>query len=232
MYHKISRPPLATNLPELYVAPRGFDRQMRELAASGLLCLPFADVAAAAVAGKSGFCLTFDDGFRNVFEHALPILQRHGLRAIQFIVAGLVGGEDQWDRAIGEPPQKLMNDAEIRAWIAAGQEIGAHTMTHPRLTRLAPAEAQAEISGSKKKLEDQFGVPIRHFCYPYGDCNARVKDWVGAAGYESAVTVQAGVNTPGGDPLLLRRFLAHRESGKFSALAGKLARAWRRRQAA
>ena len=228
MYHKVAHAPLATNLPKLYVAPASFRRQMRELAAARLRCLPVADVPAAARARKSGFCLTFDDGFQSVLEHALPVLLDHGLRAIQFLVAGRIGEEDAWDRAIGEPPQKLMNAQETRDWVAAGQEIGAHTMTHPRLTTLPEKEARAEIFDCKKALEDQFGLPIRHFCYPYGDCNDQVRDWVGEAGYESAVTTRSGVNGPGEDPLLLRRFLAYRASAGPRALAGKLARAWRR----
>jgi peptidoglycan/xylan/chitin deacetylase (PgdA/CDA1 family) len=231
MYHKVARAPLATNLPALYVDPGSFRRQMRELAASGLPCLAFGEVAGAAERRAPGFCLTFDDGFHNVFAHALPVLAQYRLRAIQFIVAGRIGGADTWDHAIGEPPQKLMNDEEIRAWLGAGQEIGAHTMSHPRLTSLPPATARAEIFESKKALEDRFGLPIRHFCYPYGDCNEQVRDWVGEAGYEAAVTIEPGVNGPGVDPLRMHRFMACQRTGGLASLPGKLARAWRRRRA-
>jgi peptidoglycan/xylan/chitin deacetylase (PgdA/CDA1 family) len=231
MYHKVARAPLATNLPDLYVNPAVFRRQMRELSASGLPCLPFGEVAAAAREKSPGFCLTFDDGFRNVFDFALPVLQQYGLRAIQFIVAGRIGGEDTWDRAIGEPVQPLMNAEAIQAWVAGGQEIGAHTLSHPRLTSLPPAVARAEIFESKKALEDRFGLPIRYFCYPYGDCNEQVRGWVAEAGYEAAVTVEPGVNGPDADPLRLRRFIARQHHTGLGALPGKLARAWRRRGA-
>jgi peptidoglycan/xylan/chitin deacetylase (PgdA/CDA1 family) len=231
MYHKVARAPLAANLPDLYVNPAVFRRQMRELSVSGLPCLPFGEVAAAARQKTPGFCLTFDDGFRNVFNFALPVLQQYGLRAIQFIVAGRLGGEDTWDRAIGEPAQPLMNTAEIQAWVAAGQEIGAHTLSHPRLTSLAPAAARAEIFESKKALEDRFGLPIRYFCYPYGDCNEQVRAWVAEAGYEAAATVQPGLNGPETDPLRLHRFMACQHRTGPGALPGKLARAWRRRRA-
>jgi peptidoglycan/xylan/chitin deacetylase (PgdA/CDA1 family) len=230
MYHKVARAPLATNLPALYVDSSNFERQMQDLAASGLACLPFGAVAAAAKERAPGFCLTFDDGFRNVFKNALPVLSRHGLRSIQFVVAGRIGGEDTWDRALGEPPQKLMSDEEIRSWVAAGQEIGAHTMTHPRLTDIPPESARAEISDSKKALEDRFGMAIRYFCYPYGACNQQVRDWVGEAGYEAAVTIEPGVNEPTVDPLRMRRFMACGRDAGLWPMAGKIARAWRRRR--
>jgi peptidoglycan/xylan/chitin deacetylase (PgdA/CDA1 family) len=54
--------------------------------------------------------------------------------------------------------------------------------THPFLTRLSAAQAREEIAGNKKKLEDRFSRPVRHFCFPYGDWNPAVRDLVAAAG--------------------------------------------------
>ena len=159
-----------------------------------------------------------------MFEHALPILQERGLRAIQFVVAGQIGGTDAWDRAIGEPPLPLMDDAQIRDWLAAGQEIGSHTLTHPHLTALTLAQARTEIFDSKKQLEDRFGVPIRHFCYPYGDYNEAVRDLVGEAGYETAPTVRFGANPRGVPPLELRRVMACNSPTPLRSVARKV---WR-----
>lgn len=209
MYHKIARAPLATNLPFLYVKPREFERQMGELLGAGFAHVPFGEVPAAAAGGQTGFCVTFDDGFRNASDHALPVLRARGLRATMFLVADHLGGTDEWDRAIGEPPLPLMDDAEVRDWLAAGQSIGAHTLTHPHLTRLAPDRMRAEVFDSRRKLEDRFGVPVPHFCYPYGDQDERVRALVAEAGYEAACTVEHGVNGPGPTPpLTLRRATA------------------------
>ncbi len=229
MYHKIAPAPLTTGLPMLYVTGEDFDRQMTELAAAGLACVPYGEVQHAIDAGQRAFCLTFDDGFCNVVENALPVLQARSLRAIQFIVAGQIGGTDAWDRAIGEPPLPLMDDAQIRDWLAAGQEIGAHTLTHPHLPTLSPGQARAEIFDSKKLLEDRFGVPIRHFCYPYGDYNEAVRDLVGEAGYETAPTVRFGTNRPGGAPLELHRVMACNSPTPVRSLARKVSRLVRRR---
>ena len=224
MYHKIAPAPVTTNLPALYVRPFEFDRQMAELTGAGLTCVPYEEVVEAVGAGKCGFCVTFDDGFRNVFERALPILQMRGLRAMQFIVAGLIGGEDAWDRAIGEPPQALMDEGMIREWLAAGHEIGSHTLTHPHLPALPREQARAEIVDSKRRLEDRFGVPIKHFCYPYGDQDEFVRETVAEAGYLSAPTVAFGTNLPGGDPRALNRVMACDAPSVFGAVKRKVAR--------
>ncbi len=215
MYHKIAPAPFATNLPFLYVSPRQLGRQLDGLLAAGLPCVDLN----ACVAGEAGFCVTFDDGFRNVAQAALPVLQSRGVHAIQFIVAGLIGGEDAWDRAIGEPVQPLMDDAEIRDWIAAGHEIGAHTMTHPRLSMLPLDRARAEIVDGKRLLEDRFGVPVRHFCYPYGDYNGPVRDLVAEAGYASACTVAPGINRAGRNAFELHRVMACDEPLNLRQLA-------------
>lgn len=224
MYHKIAPAPAATHLPALYVHPAEFDRQMAELTGARLACVPYGEVLPTVEAGGGGFCVTFDDGFRNVFDLALPVLQARGLRAIQFIVAGQIGGEDAWDRAIGEPPQALMDDGMIREWLAGGHEIGSHTLTHPHLPALPREQARAEIFDSKRRLEDRFGVPIRHFCYPYGDNDEATRDLVGEAGYLSAPTVRFGTNLPGAAPLALDRVMACDAPSPLRSLKRKVAR--------
>lgn len=224
MYHKITPAPFATNLPALYVQPKEFDRQMAELTGAGVACIPYGEVLAATRKGKRGFCVTFDDGFRNVFEGALPTLQARGIKAIQFLVADLIGKEDQWDRAIGEPPLPLMDDGQVREWLAEGHEIGAHTLTHPRLPAIPMEQARREIFDGKRKLEDRFGVPVRHFCYPYGDQNEAIREMVGEAGYESAPTVAFGRNGPETPPLALNRVMACDAPSPLRTLKRKMAR--------
>ncbi len=213
MYHKIGAPLAGSRLHELYVGTRDFDRQMAELAAASQRPVPFGEAVETVAAGGSGFCLTFDDAFANVFDHALPILQTRGLRAMLFVVAGLVGAHDEWDHPVGEPPQPLMDERQIREWLAAGHEIGAHTVTHPALAEISPERARAEISDGKKMLEDRFGIAVRHFCYPYGSYDARVRDLVAEAGYATACAAATspavfGANRPGVSPLELRRVMA------------------------
>ncbi len=212
MYHKISPPQPGTGWPGLYVTAAGLARQIDELLAAGLPCLPYDDALPAIRRGERGFCLTFDDGFVSVIENALPVLQARGVKAMLFLVAGQIGGTDEWDRAVGEPVHALMDEAQIRAWLAAGHEIGAHTLTHPHLTRLDRTRTRMEIFDSKARLEDRFGVPVRHFCYPYGDEDQMVRALVREAGFVDAPGAGGGTgsraNLPDVDPFLLRRIWA------------------------
>lgn len=224
MYHKIGPAPLLSSYPALYVSAADFARQLSEFAKADLPGLSLD----ALTGPYEGYCVTFDDGFRNVFDLALPILVARGVTAIQFIVAGQIGGTDAWDRGIERPSLPLMDEAQIREWLAAGQEIGAHTMTHPRLTTLPVDRARAEIFDSKHELEDRFGIPIRHFCYPYGDYNAAVRDIVAEAGYATACTITNGHNSPATHPLELCRLMACDKPGGWRRLANGALRKGRR----
>lgn len=162
--------------------------------------------------------LTFDDGFVDVFENALPVLHQHGFRSIQFLVADLLGKTSEWQKDSGEVPGKLMDKTQIKDWLASGQEIGSHTLTHPRLTQIPPSEAREEISASKKKLEDFFGFAVEHFCYPYGDWNQKVRDMVQNAGYKSACITKFGINTADADRFALKRITVRYPSRKLKNL--------------
>ena len=149
--------------------------------------------------------VSFDDGCRNVLQNALPLLARHRFQAIQFIVAGLIGKRNERDIKHGDVPESLMDEAQIRDWIAAGHEIGSHSLTHRNLTRLDEAGAREQIFASKQKLEDLFGREVRHFCYPHGRWSERVRALVQEAGYATACAVTFGVNSPTTDLFALHR---------------------------
>lgn len=224
-YHHVGPRPRGVRLKGLYVSQKLFARQVAELKAEGFQTVEFSRVKSSeAVPGR--VFLTFDDGFADVFENALPTLREHGFCAIQFLVADLLGKTSEWQKASGEFPGRLMDEAQIKDWLAAGQEIGSHTMTHPRLTEISASQAREEIFGSKKKLEHTFGRAVEHFCYPYGDWNPAIRDIVQEAGYKSACTTKFGVNTAGAgaDPFTIKRITVRYPSRKLQNL-GKWLRA-------
>lgn len=242
-YHKLGPRPRRVRLRGLYVSVSLFDRQLAELRAAGFVAVPPAhDLAGqgsvaptspgagATAPGSSpgAVVITFDDGFRNVLEHGLPILARHGFRAIQFLLPGLLGRTNTWEQEEGEALEPLMDEAQVRDWLAAGHWIGSHTCTHPWLTRIPPARAQEEIRSSKHRLEDRFGVAVEHFCYPYGDWNEPVRELVAVAGYRTACTVEPGINTSGTPRLALKRFTARYPSRSLRSLAVWFSKRWRR----
>lgn len=215
-YHKVGRKPLRAKLRGIYVTRGFFRRQMRELRDAGFGAITL-DECVAAEPPNDGrkIVLTFDDGSVTALKNALPAMAAAGFTAINYLVADLIGGRNEWDVVNGEVPDRLMDEAQVRDWLAAGNEIGAHTRTHPRLSKIPPERAREEILASKKMLEDRFGVAVRHFCYPYGDVSPRVRDLVAEAGYATAVTTEWGVHEFGGDPWLINRLGARAHSLNF-----------------
>ena len=225
IYHKLGPRPGGVRLKGLYLSRPRFERQLLELREAGFATPAYG--LPPSREGNSGrsIALTFDDGFANVFQHGLAPLAWQGFRAIEFLVADLIGLSNEWEMLEGEARQPLMDETQIKEWLTAGHEIGSHTLTHPFLTRLNRQQAGEEISASKKKLEDRFGRPVRHFCYPYGDWNPAVRDLVMAAGYETACTTDFGVNAGATPPFELKRIQARYQSISFKALKERLARA-------
>lgn len=192
-YHRIGHPPGGAPDPFLYDATEDLESHLTRARECGLRFVPFGAAASAEDFKPRTLTMTFDDGFLSVLEHGLPVLLRHKAHAIQFIVAGLIGRTNEWDMAKGDSIEPLMDLAQLKEWLAAGQEIGSHTMTHRNLKKLSVKEAREEITASKKLLEDKLGVPVDHFCYPHGGWTPVVRDLVIEAGYKSACAVASGV---------------------------------------
>ncbi len=219
-YHKLGPRPKNVRLKGLYVSRSLFTRQLRELAAEGYTSGSLGDCARTRT--RKQVVITFDDGYVNVLRHGLEPLAQSGFKAIQFIVAERLGRYNDWDVPLGEAAETMMDMDQIREWLASGHEIGSHTLTHPFLTQLPCASAKEEILASRKKLEDLFGRPIEHFCYPYGDWNQSVRDLVAEAGYRTACTTDAGINTPEVSPFELKRFTARYPSRNLKAIWARI----------
>ncbi len=128
-YHKIARPPAGTRDPFLYVDPASFDAQLTVLRSYGFTSGTLADLRAIRAASQPKAIITFDDGFRNVLDNGLEILARHQFRAIQFLVSGFLGRTNEWDIEKGDVAEPLMDEVQVRTWLAAGHEIGSHSAT-------------------------------------------------------------------------------------------------------
>ncbi|CAF0697301.1 hypothetical protein MPNT_210039 [Candidatus Methylacidithermus pantelleriae] len=204
MYHHLERCPVTCGPARaLFVSPKRFERQLAELQKARWSVLLPGDTPQ-----SRSLLLTFDDGYQSVFTQAFPILERYRMRAIVFLVAGHLGNRNLWDARLGYPERRLMSKEEVLGWIGAGHAIGAHTISHPDLCQLSRKQAREEICGSKKALEDRFGVPVRYFAYPYGRWNPWVVELVAEAGFEGAFTVHPGPYQPASHPLLINRLAA------------------------
>lgn len=229
-YHHIGPRQRGARLKGLYLSPGLFSRQLDELHAAGFATPEFSSVLGPEPDAKPAVYLTIDDGFRDVFEHGLPVLRQHGFRAILFLVSDLLGQTNRWQEQVGDVSEPLMDQSQVRDWLAAGQEIGSHTRTHPWLTRISPDAAREEIGASKKLLEDRFGTRVDHFCYPYGDWNPAVRDLVAQVGYQTGCTTRVGLNPPGTSPFELRRFTARYPSRSLKEIWSRISAAFSSRR--
>jgi len=134
--------------------------------------------------------ITFDDGFQDFYESALPALRKYSFPATLYIVTGLVDGCTTWLRPEGEDKRKMLAWSQIDEIDQAGIECGPHSHTHADLD-IVPAElAQREITLSKEVLEQRLGHAVTTFCYPYGHFDTRVREMVEQAGYQAACAVR------------------------------------------
>ena len=216
MYHSIEKPDTRYDMQWLYVDPRKLLAQISELKDAGAQFIRASNLA---TAGKGRQVLvTIDDGFENVFRDGMPVLNELGVSALHYIVAGRIGGSNEWDHRLNLQRRPLMSREQILEWVAAGHEIGAHTMTHANLATIPLDQARREIFDSKKVLEDLLGRPVVHFCPPYGAWNVQVRDLVREAGFQTSTLAKGGFNTPATDRLeLLRLVAAHRDVAAAAA---------------
>ena len=205
-FHRAGRAPSWAPDPFLYNTAKDLDWYLTQAREAGLHLVSLDGATAGGKPQPNTLAVTFDDGCVSVLEEALPVLARHKVRAIQFIVAGRIGGLNEWDLCKDDVPSPLMDTGQIRAWLAAGQDIGSHSMTHCNLRKVKPAQARIEIFDSKKRLEDTFGVPIRHFAFPYGGWRVpQVRELLQEGGDVSACTTEFGVSQSEADLWSLRR---------------------------
>jgi peptidoglycan/xylan/chitin deacetylase (PgdA/CDA1 family) len=184
MYHSIS-PSGEPDPHRLRVHPDRLDRHLRLLRRLGLRGVSLSELLEAHDRGRpDGLVgLTFDDGYTDFLEHATPVLARHGMTGTVYVVAGRLGGRNEWDEG---PQLDLMDADQVRAVAAFGHEVGSHTMAHVRLAGADEDTRVSEIAGSRRVLEEVLQDDVVSFCYPYGSFDRAAADAVRAAGYDHA----------------------------------------------
>lgn len=189
-YHSISRPSKDVN--RICTSPERFESHMRYLARRGLRGVSMRELIRAMETGDAGglIGLTFDDGYEDFLQNAAPILEKFGFTATVFVIVGLIGKKNSWEHHLGKQPEMSLLDSEgVREVARRGMEVGAHTMTHPRLTGLAPDALEEEVAGSRRVLAGFLGEEVEGFCYPYGSIDAGAVEAVRLAGYSYGCTV-------------------------------------------
>ena len=152
-------------------APGLFRRQLELLVSRRVPVAPLERVAE----GEPAVALTFDDGYVNFAEHAVPVLEEFQLPATVFVVSGRCGSVNEWDATKGIPRLRLLDWSAIRNLPPSLVALGGHSHTHRDLTRLPHDDLASELRGCRETIEQRTGRSARVLAYPFGRSNAAVR---------------------------------------------------------
>ena len=187
LYHSIAR--VSEDSFKQYTSPERFREQMRYLKRRGLRGVSVRELHRAAVAdGIRGLVgITFDDGYKDFLQVAMPVLEDLGFSATVFAVGGRLGGENDWEH--GWTPRlrlALLDAKDLREVSRRGMEVGAHGTSHVKLASLSPERLEEEVKGSRRLLSKVLGEEVDGFSYPYGSFDSAALEAVRRAGYAYA----------------------------------------------
>lgn len=210
MYHRVGA---AGNTWEnrYAVEPDVFAGHMQALARAGFRAIGIDSLVAwletGAVLPASAIVITFDDGFRGVREHALPVMERLGWPFTVFLVSDLIGQADHWTRSANPAgvTYPLLDAGEIREMQQRGVSFHSHTRSHPSLPSLDEAQLADQLGGSRARLAALLGHDVPYLAYPFGHVDDRVEAAARAAGYRAAFSTQPGFNRRDVNPYRIRR---------------------------
>jgi peptidoglycan/xylan/chitin deacetylase (PgdA/CDA1 family) len=198
-YHSIG----VTKGNTLVLDPKKLTQQMEFLAEQGYSPLTLSDFILILEKKKSAparpVLLTFDDGYIDNYEQAMPILKRHRFPATIFISPGTIGQEGK------------VNWKQIKEMQEAGWDIQPHGMTHPHLPELTAVEQKEEITQARRQIEQQLGTKADIFCYPFGEFNKQTLTILKEEGFRYAFTIRQGRTTSSQDPFHLKRIYVNSE---------------------
>jgi peptidoglycan/xylan/chitin deacetylase (PgdA/CDA1 family) len=198
-YHSIG----VTQGNTLVLDPKKLTRQMEFLAEQGYSPLTLSNFILLLEKKKTApakpVLLTFDDGYLDNYEQAMPILKLHGFPATIFISPGTIGQEGK------------LNWEQVKEMHEAGWDIQPHGMTHPHLPELTAAQQKEEIMQSRRQIEQQLGTNADIFCYPYGEFNKQTLKILKDEGFRYAFTIRQGRTTSTQEPFYLRRIYVNSE---------------------
>jgi peptidoglycan/xylan/chitin deacetylase (PgdA/CDA1 family) len=159
------------------ISTRSFTRQMRVLAVLGYRVIPLEDLLEALLERhtlpRRAVVITIDDGYRDNFEIAMPLLRDLRYPATIFLVSRRLGEHNDWSQGDELAGRKLLSVEDVQRMRDGGIHFGAHTRTHPRLPEAPDDVVRGEVAGSRADLERELGWDVPVFTYPYGQYDDR-----------------------------------------------------------
>jgi peptidoglycan/xylan/chitin deacetylase (PgdA/CDA1 family) len=206
-FHALDDRPLVTSF-----SPKVFDRGMAKLHENGYQTLSLTatvdDLRRGASFPDRSLVITFDDGYRSVYDEAFPILQRYNMSATVFLTAREKEKATPTGRLPSLENRPMLAWREIQEMHRWNIDFGAHTLTHPDLTRLPGDQIEAQVYRSKMIIEDALGVSVDCFAYPYGRYDRQSREIV-RQHFTCACSDKLGLISGGSDPYALERVDAY-----------------------
>lgn len=199
MYHSISDSAADGRHPyfDTRTSPRVFDQHMKFLRDNNYSVISPEDVVAKfdkkELDTKKYAVITFDDGFRDFHTNAFPILSKYGFTATMYLPTAYIQQQTQSFKGMD-----CLSWNEVRELHLAGMQFGSHTVTHPVLKQISHAELENEVGRSKQTIEQELGVPVTSFAYPYAfpeedrEFTGRLRRALENAGYQNGVSTVIG----------------------------------------
>jgi peptidoglycan/xylan/chitin deacetylase (PgdA/CDA1 family) len=225
MYHGISdAPERGSAYYKVNTAPGVFERQLRFLKERGYSTISLSEavrlLSRRESPGARKIVITFDDGFRNFYINAFPILQKFGFSATMFLPTAFIGTARKSFKGV-----ECMTWDEVRELRKAGVEFGSHTVTHSKLVELNWADVERELRDSKTEMETQLSAGISTFAYPFAFPQGnpvfvqKLADALVENGYRCCLTTEVGRARPGDNVYRLKRLPVNSEDdcGLFRA---------------
>ncbi len=183
------------------VRPEIFRSHIQSLADSGIPVVPLGSIQDS----PGSVAITFDDGFRNLAEHAFPLLDRLRMPATVFVVSRYAGSRNEWPSqpSHGVPRLPLLDWKELGN-MPSGVTAGAHTATHPHLTSLPARSSAAEIRESAEEIMARTGRWPAALAYPYGSLSRSLAS-IASRYFDLAVGTELAFVSRSSDPFALPR---------------------------
>lgn len=212
MYHKIPEYELESR-HKIYVTKSNFEKHLKFFRHRGFETLTFSDLEAFRTGKRDmsqfprkPLMLTFDDGYRDNFDNASPLLVKYGFKAQLFLLANPNIKDNNWDTAESdEPSHEIIAGEERQIWKSSAFEIGSHGFSHKKITELSTSEALQELVDSKSALEKELAISVNVFAFTYGIIGSDSALLAEKAGYSYAVNTDTGGLLHEQDPFAIFR---------------------------
>jgi peptidoglycan/xylan/chitin deacetylase (PgdA/CDA1 family) len=209
LYHAVTSSP-GSHIAPFTCTPAEFERQLDAVVETGRTPMTFGELVDAESAGRTPdrpVVITFDDGYADFAESALPALLARSLPSSVFLTSGWLEGRGQREPGPSDP---MLSWSQLPELLECGVELGAHSHSHPQMDTLTAPALRDELVRPREQLEDALGRPVDLFAYPHGYNGPRVRRAARRSGYRAAAAVRNALHRTDEDPFAVSRLTVTR----------------------